>query len=145
MLMNLASSSNSKIICLRIRHVQRFVCVHWWNFRDGNDHTPGITLDGHQDWVTSLAVYTPEGQSNHLIYTGSNDRLIRAFILGHEKPKFVLDGHDSAGSWSYVNDLVFQFPVYVWIHLEPWSVFLWTRLSKFGKTDHAYWRSKVNV
>ncbi|VDP81462.1 unnamed protein product, partial [Echinostoma caproni] len=60
---------------------------------EGTDYAPGDVLQGHDNYVTALAVYTPQDPVDHLIYTGSNDKLIRAFSFGHGSPKFVLKGH----------------------------------------------------
>ncbi|TPP56316.1 Phospholipase A-2-activating protein [Fasciola gigantica] len=71
-----------------------FTVRTWQLSEEGSDYTLGDLLKGHTNYVTALAVYKPEDPIDHLIYTGSNDKLIRAFAVGQENAKFVLKGHE---------------------------------------------------
>ncbi|CAL8073133.1 unnamed protein product [Calicophoron daubneyi] len=72
-----------------------FTARTWHISKEGCDYQEGAILRGHENYVSALAIYKPSAaQESHWIFTGSHDKLIRAYILGQEDPSYILKGHE---------------------------------------------------
>ncbi|KAF8569180.1 hypothetical protein P879_00711 [Paragonimus westermani] len=69
-----------------------FTVISWkLSKEDANFHSDTI-LRGHENYVSSVAFHTTVA-GNQFIYTGSHDKLIRAFIPGSTTATYCLAGH----------------------------------------------------
>ena len=71
---------------------------------DNQHWTPQITYEGHNSYVSCLAVMPPnDTYTDGLIYTGSHDAIIRAYVPQSLEPDHVLQGHSANVSSLFVS------------------------------------------
>ncbi len=73
---------------------------------DGNGQvwSTQVTYEGHKSYVSCLAIMPPnETHPDGLIYTGSNDAMIRAYVPHNCSPDHVLQGHSANVSSLFVS------------------------------------------
>lgn len=68
----------------------------WTSDGSGTGWSTQITYEGHTTYVSCIAVMPPnDSYPDGLIYTGSNDSMIRAFVPHKASPDHILQGHSA--------------------------------------------------
>lgn len=89
---NLVSGSRDKSVKL------------WSRDESVNSWSVQVTYEGHAAYVSCLAVMPPnDTYPDGLIYTGSNDAIIRAYVPHQSSPDHLLQGHSANVSSLFVS------------------------------------------
>lgn len=67
-----------------------------WRKVDNRDWQEFATFEGHTKYLSAVVIMPPDNEHiEGLVYTGSNDGKIRAFVPSNPEPDHVLEGHAS--------------------------------------------------
>ena len=78
--------------------------VKLWACSSDQSWSPQVVYEGHTNYVSCVVVMPPnEEYKDGLIYTGSNDSKIRAYLPYSVNPDHVLEGHTATISSLYIS------------------------------------------
>ena len=76
----------------------------WTSDGDGKCWTAQMNFEGHTSYVSCIAVMPPnDTYTDGLIYTGSNDNMIRAYVPHKTSPDHALQGHSANVASLYIS------------------------------------------